>query len=455
MKFLFKSEVGSRWVLLDWIIGFSALLASLYSTPCVDIEETSIRIVVSTIYGLLLVICLRICGLNARHMEHMLTNYEITLASIQGCLLAFTFFAILINLVYMHIFGRYIIITTLGLSILSTICLRVLIKWYTQKNPLRIAFVGCNNLSTELEKRIACDKHFEIVCRASDRNCDVHEYTQSSPTYIIKDTSSFTEYLRANKVNTIVCFYRDKLSEKIKGVLQEIPFTGIDMLNKGAFIELFFREVPLSYSNLYWHTDAFFSPTKGAVSLIKRILDLLIGSIALLILSPIFILVVLLIKLDSKGPIILKQQRVGFLGQPFTLYKFRSMHQDAEKSGAQWATQNDPRTTRFGAILRKTRMDEIPQLFNVLKGDMALVGPRPERPEFTQHLEKSIPLYRWRYLTPPGLTGWAQIRYGYTDSIEDTKRKLQFDLFYIKNFSLRLDLEILLRTIPLLMKGSR
>ena len=131
------------------------------------------------------------------------------------------------------------------------------------------------------------------------------------------------------------------------------------------------------------------------------------------------------------------------------------MRKDAEASGAQWAQKKDPRITRLGAFMRKTRIDEIPQLWNIVKGDMSLVGPRPERPEFIEDLKKQIPLYEWRCLVLPGLTGWAQIRHEYTDTIEGTRRKLQFDLFYIKNHSVWLDLQIILRTIPHMMRGSR
>ena len=163
----------------------------------------------------------------------------------------------------------------------------------------------------------------------------------------------------------------------------------------------------------------------------------------------------LLIRMDSPGPSLYDQTRAGLMGKPFKIYKFRTMCKDAESSGAQWAQKKDPRITRIGAFMRKTRIDEIPQLWNVLKGDMSLVGPRPERPEFIEDLKKSIPLYEWRLLVPPGLTGWAQIRHGYTDTVEGIRRKLQYDLYYIKHHSIWLDIQIMLSTIPLMMKGSR
>jgi lipopolysaccharide/colanic/teichoic acid biosynthesis glycosyltransferase len=155
--------------------------------------------------------------------------------------------------------------------------------------------------------------------------------------------------------------------------------------------------------------------------------------------------------------VIYRQQRVGLEGQPFTLYKLRSMRQDAEKNGAQWAVTNDPRVTRVGAFIRKTRLDELPQLFNVLKGEMSFVGPRPERPEFVEKLSQKIPYYRERHCVKPGITGWAQLCYPYGASEQDALEKLQYDLYYVKNKTLLFDLVILLQTVEVVLwrRGAR
>jgi lipopolysaccharide/colanic/teichoic acid biosynthesis glycosyltransferase len=165
----------------------------------------------------------------------------------------------------------------------------------------------------------------------------------------------------------------------------------------------------------------------------------------------------LLIKLDSRGPVFYRQQRVGKDGRLFTLWKFRSMRQDAESaSGAVWAAQDDPRVTRVGRLMRRTRLDELPQLYNIFVGDMSLVGPRPERPKFVEQLTASIPYYGLRHSVKPGITGWAQIHYNYASSIEQTTEKLQYDLFYIKNMSLLLDTLVIFETIKtvLVKRGS-
>jgi lipopolysaccharide/colanic/teichoic acid biosynthesis glycosyltransferase len=160
-----------------------------------------------------------------------------------------------------------------------------------------------------------------------------------------------------------------------------------------------------------------------------------------------------LIKLDSRGPILYKQERVGKNGGLITVMKFRSMRTDAEKAGPVWATENDDRTTRVGKIIRKLRIDEIPQFWNILRGEMDFVGPRPERPHFVSQLAEEIPYYEQRHLIAPGLTGWAQIKYPYGASIEDARQKLQYDLYYIKNQSLILDAVILFETIKIILFG--
>jgi sugar transferase (PEP-CTERM system associated) len=222
---------------------------------------------------------------------------------------------------------------------------------------------------------------------------------------------------------------------------------------EAAFGRISTRE--LRPSQLVFSKDL--GPNQGRVML-QSMYSLGIAIIGTVILSPVMLLVFLLVRLSSRGPALYRQRRVGKNDVPFTLYKFRSMLADAEaESGAVWAQKDDPRVTLVGKWLRRLRLDELPQLFNVLRGEMSIVGPRPERPEFVAELEKSIPYYRQRHCIKPGITGWAQVNHKYGDTLEDTIIKLEYDLYYIKNLAPALDAYIIFHTLKvmLLLRGSQ
>jgi exopolysaccharide biosynthesis polyprenyl glycosylphosphotransferase len=188
---------------------------------------------------------------------------------------------------------------------------------------------------------------------------------------------------------------------------------------------------------------------------LKRLLDIIISSIILIITLPVTILTSIAIKVDSRGSLFFKQDRSGMNGETFKILKFRSMIKDAEKyTGPVWSRKDDPRVTRVGKILRRVRLDEIPQMFNVMKGEMSMVGPRPERPYFVEKLAEEIPYYKRRLKVRPGITGWAQVKHKYDESVEDVKIKLRYDLFYIENMSLRMDFKIIIRTIFVVLFGK-
>ncbi len=213
--------------------------------------------------------------------------------------------------------------------------------------------------------------------------------------------------------------------------------------------------VPVSHLGDNWYValPANVKKTTRTYRAIKRVMDLLMSLIMLALVAPLVPLVILAIRLDSPGPIFFRQVRVGCGGKLFKIIKFRSMRQDAEAgTGAVWAGDRDPRITRVGRFLRRSRLDELPQLWNVLVGDMSFVGPRPERPEFDEQLEREVPFYRARRAVRPGLTGWAQVQYRYGNTMTDALRKVEYDLYYIKNESLYLDWLILLRTVAVVLK---
>jgi sugar transferase (PEP-CTERM system associated) len=191
---------------------------------------------------------------------------------------------------------------------------------------------------------------------------------------------------------------------------------------------------------------------KQSLQLTQRLASTIIALVGLLLFLPFFPFVALAIKLSSKGPIFFSQTRVGLENETFMVHKFRTMAVDAEAKGARWATKDDPRVTRLGGFLRKTRIDEIPQLWNVLRGEMSFVGPRPERPEFTSWLAEEIPFYNLRHMVRPGLTGWAQVRYGYGATLAEAREKLAYDLYYLKHKSMGLDLLIMFETIKTIVR---
>jgi sugar transferase (PEP-CTERM system associated) len=237
--------------------------------------------------------------------------------------------------------------------------------------------------------------------------------------------------------------------------LLDCKLRGIKIFSAGAFYENHLGRIDLDMLSA---TEWLLSPgfQAGAVTeALKRLSDIILGFSLLLLTLPLMALTMLAIKLDSPGPVFYRQQRVGRFDKPFTLLKFRSMTADAEASGNPvWAEQNDPRVTRVGRFIRATRIDELPQLVNVLAGEMSLVGPRPERPHFVEQLTRAIPLYRQRSYVKPGVTGWAQINFPYGASVEDAREKLAYDLYYIKNRSLLLDAGILVSTIRVVLFGQ-
>jgi exopolysaccharide biosynthesis polyprenyl glycosylphosphotransferase len=247
-----------------------------------------------------------------------------------------------------------------------------------------------------------------------------------------------------------------ELSEAQLQYLMQMRLQGIPVNKLPDYYESSWYKLPSSLLQDTWFifNVGFNLMSSGMSWKLKRLVDVMAALLLLVTLSPLMLLAALAIKLDSPGSIFYSQLRTGLNTQPFRVYKFRSMYKDAEKRGVQWASKRDPRITRVGYLLRLTRIDELPQLWNVLNGDMSLIGPRPERPEFDAKLRKVIPYYDVRYFVKPGITGWAQVLYPYGASIEDAYEKLAYDLYYIKNYSLWLDIAIFFKTIRVVLLGK-
>lgn len=270
--------------------------------------------------------------------------------------------------------------------------------------------------------------------------------------------SDLLEFCKSNRVNEIVV----ALDERRRNMGGNLPIdslldcklAGIEVIDAVGFCEREIGRIELNQLDPSWMLFSEGFRYSGARDLSKRIFDIVISLILVAVAWPFMLLTALAVYLEDGAPVLYRQTRVGLNGKHFDLFKFRSMRTDAEKNGAVWARQKDDRVTRVGAFIRNTRLDELPQIYNVLSGDMSFVGPRPERPEFVGNLSKQIPFYDERHRVKPGLMGWAQLKYPYGASVEDAAQKLRYDLYYTKNHSLLLDILIVIQTVEVVLLGK-
>ena len=270
---------------------------------------------------------------------------------------------------------------------------------------------------------------------------------------IFRQDDSIDALVKQHDINQIIVAVKEQRGGNVPmDQLLSARIRGIPVMDLATFYEQTTGEVPVdSLKASFLVYGSGFAQGRARIA-VKRAFDVVSSTFLLLLASPVMLLTMLAIKLESEGPIIYKQERVGLAGKSFMCLKFRSMRTDAEKNGvAVWATKNDPRVTRVGAFIRKTRIDELPQLLSVLKGEMSMVGPRPERPSFVADLKEKIPFYDVRHSVKPGVTGWAQVRYAYGASLEDALHKHQYDLYYVKNNSLFLDILVLFETVSVVL----
>jgi len=358
-----------------------------------------------------------------------------TVIVINGILMTVTTFS--------KIFTFYEGIILFGIITIFQIAFRyIVIMGVVEKE--HVVFVGENDYTQDLLESVKKDGQY--VFAASLNNTDTKALGKE-----------IVEMYKTKKFNVLVDF-TDKLlgDPKLTGKLLQYKLEGLQYYNYLEFYETYENKLPISHLSPKWFLEnTGFEIYHNNFNLkAKRLLDLFFAMLIGIFAAPVIILAAIIVKLESKGPIFFIQERIGEGNKKFNIVKFRSMTTDAEKDGPQWASKNDNRVTKFGKIMRATRIDELPQLWNVLRGEMSFVGPRPEREFFIQQLEKEIPYYNLRHTVKPGLTGWAQVMYPYGASVEDAYRKLQYDLYYIKHHSIPFDVKVLLKTVTIVIFGK-
>ncbi|MES2364390.1 MAG: TIGR03013 family XrtA/PEP-CTERM system glycosyltransferase [Pseudomonadota bacterium] len=334
----------------------------------------------------------------------------------------------------------------------------------------RIAFIKWSNLDA-FKKRVlvlgsgsrAAKVDHLIKSMSSTRSVQIigylplqgsHHYVEHSR--VIHDNSGLGEIVTKYNIHEIVIAVRDRRDGGLPvSELLECKLRGINIIELSSFFERENGQLQLESLNASWIILSEGFKQGLARDTVKRIFDLVVSLVIVLISLPAMVLTALAIYIESGGPVLYRQERVGQYGKPFTIMKFRSMRSDAEKDGKpRWADKNDDRTTRVGRFIRRVRLDELPQLFNVFMGHMSFVGPRPERPYFVDELSRKIPYYNSRHTVKPGITGWAQVCYAYGASVEDAIEKLQYDLYYVKNHTLFLDMMVLFQTVQVVLWGK-
>jgi exopolysaccharide biosynthesis polyprenyl glycosylphosphotransferase len=309
------------------------------------------------------------------------------------------------------------------------------------------------NLSSNMARRIGClipPERLAVFQALVASNHIPFDLVMPGTGEVEGDPAAIADFFIRERVDEVVAS-----RESRRDVWLACLNRGVQVADIAVFVEREFYKVACDDVDVAWFLAIDLKWNHPFYHRLKRMIDLVVASAGIVLSAPIVAAAAAATMIDSGRPVFYSQMRVGFRGKPYRLWKLRTMRTDAEAGGAQWATRKDMRVTRVGRFLRATRLDELPQFLNVLRGEMSLVGPRPERPEFVERLAAEIPLYHQRHWIKPGITGWAQINYPYGANIEDAREKLCYDLYYLKNTSLLLDLHIAIRTLGALMKGSR
>ena len=386
----------------------------------------------------------------------MHNRHELVLRLVQALGLAWVALAISFYAYPALMLSRSVSLIALPMALTLMVGWRISIHWFLGHPSFgeRILIVGSGNLAVEVARQVLNrpDAGYRIIGFVGT-DSELLGKSLINPR-VIGLTDDLERIVKVEGINRIVVAMGERRGQLPTDRLLKLSLAGEVSIEEGAtFYERVTGRVSLNMIRPSWLIFTGRGRQAKLAAVTRNAVHRFVAWIGMLLSLPVVLLTAILIKLDSRGPVFYKQERIGKNGRPFVLVKFRSMRVDAEKEGPVWATKGDDRTTRVGRIIRKIRVDEIPQFWNILRGEMSFVGPRPERPHFVAQLAQEIPYYEQRHLIAPGLTGWAQIKYPYGASVEDARQKLQYDLFYIKNHSLFLDAIILFETIKIILFG--
>ncbi len=381
---------------------------------------------------------------------------ELVLRLLQALGLAWVALALLFYAVPQVMLGRGVSLISLPIALLLMVGWRLAIHWVLGHPEVgeRILIVGSGSFAVEIARETLSrpDAGFRIVGFVDNDPALVGKSLINPK--VIGLTSELRSLVKKENIDRLVVAISDRRGQFPTQELLRLSLSGdVSIEESASFYERLTGRVLLDMIRPSWLIFSSRGRRARTNEVIRVVIHRLIALIGAILSLPIAIITAILIKIDSRGPVLYKQERVGRNGRVFTLMKFRSMRTDAEKNGPVWASNGDDRMTRVGRIIRKIRVDEIPQFWNILRGDMNFVGPRPERPHFVAQLAQEIDYYEQRHLIAPGLTGWAQIKYPYGASIEDARKKLEYDLYYIKNQNLALDATIMFETIKTILFG--
>jgi sugar transferase (PEP-CTERM system associated) len=440
------------WLVLDAIVVWLAMVQGFRWFEVAAHANHAQPWLAFSVYALCLVVCSLIVGLNERSTlvskGRIITRMLLTVAL--SCILAY---ALIYVVMYLRLSRRVAAVTVIGYLMFGT-SLRLLASAAIHKVRRRLLVVGRPSACAAFTRRLAdsCVPEHEIVGF-------VHSEQDALDTFAtgvvpLGTTRQIVALSREHNVRDIVVCNGIARDANAMDWMLSCLRMGCRVTNEATFYESSVGRVLVDEITPEWFLFTDLKAHCEQYAMLKRFFDVIVAIVGLIVSLPFYPFVALAIRIEDGGPVFYSQDRTGHNGAVFKLWKFRTMRPDAENGESRWASRNDPRITRVGRLMRRTRLDEFPQLFNILRGDMSAVGPRPERPDIDASLSRHVPYWSERHLVKPGLTGWAQISFRYGNTVADAKRKLQYDFYYLKHMGLELDIIILFRTLGTFLRGA-